>query len=138
MVIIPEEAERLLTLLREMDPAPTHLLTYSAPVTRKMLVFNDMNYYSVPPSPEGWKAPMWLKIELGVFAGRLYFQFSDYEDLCKYLGAHERLHEVEDEEDYVDEFVGNDGYEAEHGADEKDDFDDDQLSEVSDSSSEAS
>ncbi|CAG8973686.1 hypothetical protein HYALB_00002252 [Hymenoscyphus albidus] len=99
MVIIPEEAERLLPLLREINPAPTHLLTYAAPVTRKMMIFNDMTYYSVPAMPEGWKAPMWLKIELGIFAGRLYFQYSDYEELCKYLGAHERAQEMDDDDD---------------------------------------
>lgn len=39
----------------------------------------------------------------------------------------------EEEEDDIDEFVGDDGYGAELGADVKDDFDDDQLSEISDS-----
>lgn len=101
MVIIPEEAERLLPFLREMDLAPTHLLTYSAPVTRKMLIFNDLNYFSVPALPDSWKPPLWLKIELGIFAGRLYFHYPDYEVLCKYLGANEGPQVVENEEDFV-------------------------------------
>ncbi|CAG8953309.1 hypothetical protein HYFRA_00003516 [Hymenoscyphus fraxineus] len=99
MVVIPEEAEYLLPVLRIMNPVVTHILTYSAPVTRKMLVFNELTYYSVPPLPSNFKAPMWLKIELGVFAGRLYFHYSDYEELCKYLGAHRLSNEAREEDD---------------------------------------
>ena len=64
----------------------THLLTYAAPVTRKMLQFNDLKYYAVPALPADWNAPTWLKIELGLLAGRLYFPHDEYALLHKYFG----------------------------------------------------
>lgn len=89
LVLIPEEAEEVIPLLREADRSPTHLLTYAAPVTRKMLHFNDLNYYALPALPTGWKPPTWLAIELAIFAGRLYFNYDEYADLCTYLGIQE-------------------------------------------------
>jgi hypothetical protein len=89
LVVIPEEAELLYPLIRDAKDPFTHLLTYAAPVTRKMLHFNNLGYYAVPTMPTGWKAPTWLTIELGIFAGRLYFEFEEYGDLCKYLGLDE-------------------------------------------------
>ncbi|KAI9771414.1 MAG: hypothetical protein M1839_002804 [Geoglossum umbratile] len=86
LIIIPEEAEPLIPLLREVETPVTHLLTYSAPVTRKMLHFNDLQYYAVPSLPTGWRAPTWLTIELGIFAGRLYFEYEEYNDLREFLG----------------------------------------------------
>ncbi|EHK99950.1 hypothetical protein M7I_4031 [Glarea lozoyensis 74030] len=67
--------------------AQTALLTYAAPVTRKMLHFNDLKYYTMPDLPSTWTAPPnWLKGELGIFAGRLYFQYDEYKWLCNFLG----------------------------------------------------
>ena len=63
-----------------------HLLTYAAPVTQKMLQFNDLDYYTIPRLPEGWVAPMWLKVQIGIFAGRLYFPFHELEHIRKFLG----------------------------------------------------
>lgn len=51
-----------------------------------MLIFNNLTYYAIPSLPEDWNAPKWLTIELGIFAGRLYFDFDEYEDLRRYLG----------------------------------------------------
>lgn len=51
-----------------------------------MLVFNNLTYYAIPSLPEDWNAPKWLTIELGIFAGRLYFDFDEYDDLRKYMG----------------------------------------------------
>jgi len=51
-----------------------------------MLIFNNLAYYAIPSLPGEWKAPQWLTIELGLFAGRLYFDFDEYDDLRKYLG----------------------------------------------------
>ncbi|KAF9870445.1 hypothetical protein CkaCkLH20_12112 [Colletotrichum karsti] len=90
VIIIPEEAEMLLPLMRSKAFRPaTHLLTYSAPVTRKMLHFGELNFYSIPLLPEDWKAPMWLKIELGLYAGRLYFEWDEYAHICNLLGIDE-------------------------------------------------
>lgn len=88
LVIIPEEAELLIPLVRNnnAEASHTHLLTYAAPVTRKMLRFNNLGYYAVPDLPAGWKPPQWLTIELGILAGRLYFEFEEYGDICRYLG----------------------------------------------------
>jgi hypothetical protein len=89
LVIIPEEAEILYPLLHNAEDAVTHLLTYAAPLTRKMLHFSNLGYYAVPTLPNGWKPPTWLTIELGILAGRLYFEFDEYSELRKYLGFHE-------------------------------------------------
>lgn len=89
----------------------THLLIYSAPITRKMLHFGDMNFYSIPPLASDWVAPMWLRVELGVFSGRLYFDWSEYEPLCTFLG----IEEGAVTEDELGELATMDGIsEAEH------------------------
>ncbi len=100
MIIIPEEAEHLLQLVRGLtSPPTTHVLVYAAPVTRKMLHFNDLKYYAVPSLPSHWSAPSWLQIELGVYAGRLYFEYSEYSDLLSFLGVREQTGKLEEEDD---------------------------------------
>ncbi|OHE94857.1 hypothetical protein CORC01_09875 [Colletotrichum orchidophilum] len=92
LVVIPEEAEILLSILR--DPTltcATNLVTYAAPVARKMLHFSDLNFFSIPSLPPDWKAPDWLKIELGLYAGRLYFEWTEYDQLCEFLGIDQSL-----------------------------------------------
>jgi hypothetical protein len=51
LIVNPEEAETILPLLHDVQNPVTHLLTYAAPVTRKMLQFNDLKYYAVPNLP---------------------------------------------------------------------------------------
>ncbi|OAG11713.1 uncharacterized protein CC84DRAFT_1133705 [Paraphaeosphaeria sporulosa] len=91
LVISPEEADALLPYLRQHRPAAgasrIHLIVYSAPITRRMLHFNDLSYHATPPLIPGTKVPSWLKIELGIFAGRLYFEWHEYEGLLSYLGV---------------------------------------------------
>ncbi|XEU95815.1 hypothetical protein FSHL1_001100 [Fusarium sambucinum] len=90
VIIVPEEAEALIPLMRDLNVnVNTHLLVYSAPITRKMLQFNDMNFHSIPPLPLSWKAPIWLQIELGVYSGRLYFEWEEYLSMCTLLGIQE-------------------------------------------------
>ncbi|KAJ9667427.1 hypothetical protein H2201_002295 [Coniosporium apollinis] len=89
ILVIPEEAELIIPLVYQNQKSPTHLLTYSVPVTRKMLHFNSLDYYAMPGLPADWQAPMWLKIELGIFAGRLYFEYDEYDELRKFLGLHD-------------------------------------------------
>jgi hypothetical protein len=99
LIVTPEEAEDILQILGNIIPPSTaHLLTYAAPVTRKMLHFNDLGYYACPPLPASWKVPKWLRIELGIFAGRLYFEYDEYEDLCEILGIKEGSSHEEDAE----------------------------------------
>ncbi|RYP03732.1 hypothetical protein DL765_010402 [Monosporascus sp. GIB2] len=88
VIITPEEAEIILPMVRKPDSA-TFLLTYAAPVTRRMLHFNHLKYYSIPSLPNAWAAPQWLTTELGFFAGRLYFEWSEYGSICRMLGIDE-------------------------------------------------
>ena len=85
LIIIPEEAELLIPVIRAAEPSRTHLLVYAAPITRKMLHFNQLTYYSLPRLPKTWKSPTWLTIDLGILAGRLYFDFAEYATLTSYL-----------------------------------------------------
>lgn len=87
LVVVPEEAEALLPIMRNrFYTVATNLIVYSAPVTRKMLHFSDLKFYSIPALPSEWRAPAWLKIELGLYAGRLYFEWPEYDQLCDFLG----------------------------------------------------
>ncbi|KAM0277518.1 hypothetical protein ACHAQH_005717, partial [Verticillium albo-atrum] len=97
VIIIPEEAELLLPIMQgQKSPAPVYLLTYAAPITRKMLHFGRLDFFSAPSLPEGWKAPLWLKIQLGIYAGRLYFEWDEYGPLCQFLGIQEGAMAVEE------------------------------------------
>lgn len=89
LLVSHEEANHLIPILQAGDhgTAPCHLIVYAAPITRRMLHFNDLNYYSIPPLPADFKAPIWLKVELGLFAGRLYFRWDEHEEIMKYLGT---------------------------------------------------
>jgi hypothetical protein len=112
MVIVPEEAEILYPLICDAKDPVTHLLTYAAPVTRKMLHFNNIGYYAVPALPTGWKPPAWLTIELGIFAGRLYFGFEEYGELRKHLGFREdgaKIPETSDDTSRSIKLLGTEG-----------------------------
>ncbi|KXH27289.1 hypothetical protein CSIM01_02573 [Colletotrichum simmondsii] len=92
LIVIPEEAEMLLSILQ--DPAfhcATNLIAYAAPVTRKMLHFSNLNFFSIPSLPHDWKAPGWLKTELGIYGGQLYFEWAEYDQLCEFLGIDQSL-----------------------------------------------
>jgi hypothetical protein len=100
---MPEEAEALIPLMRDLNVnVNTHLLVYSAPITRKMLQFNDMNFHSIPPLPLSWKAPSWLQVELGIYSGRLYFEWEEYHSMCALLGIQEGTTENDVEADGED------------------------------------
>ena len=86
VVVSPDEAAELIPLCRAAPQQVVHLLTYAAPVTLKMLQFNDLNYYSIPRLPSDWSAPLWLRIQVGIFAGRLYFPFEELASIRAFLG----------------------------------------------------
>lgn len=86
VLVSPEEAEQLIPLCRGAPKQVVHILTYAAPVTQKMLQFNDLNYYAVPELPTEWKAPMWVKLEVGIFSARLYFPFDELVHVREFLG----------------------------------------------------
>ncbi|KAM3068070.1 hypothetical protein ACMFMF_009436 [Clarireedia jacksonii] len=85
LMIIPEEAELLIPILRTASRPCVYLIVYTTPVTKSMLNFDGVLYYTIPTLPVGYKAPDWLSIELGIFAGRLYFPFVEYAALVDYL-----------------------------------------------------
>lgn len=95
VVVIPEEAEHLIPLLRNRaedggKPA-TYLMTYAAPITRRMMVFDKLQFYTIPRLPDNWKAPKQLVAELGLFAGRLYFEWSEYPLVRAILGIDDSM-----------------------------------------------
>lgn len=106
LVVIPEEAELLIPLLRTAEIPLVHLLVYAAPVTRKMQHFNRLDFYSIPTLPEDWEPPSWLAFELGILGGRLYFEFLEYhhikESLCFEVQNNGAFSE-EDDSDYEDD-----------------------------------
>ncbi|KAF3228501.1 hypothetical protein TWF106_007534 [Orbilia oligospora] len=86
IIVTPEEAEYLMPHVSNRSrESPVHLLTYAAPITRKMVQFDTLKFLSIPPLPEGWKPPAKLSVELGIIAGRLYFAFEHSPDLKDYL-----------------------------------------------------
>ncbi|KAF2276617.1 uncharacterized protein EI97DRAFT_450390 [Westerdykella ornata] len=87
LIVSPEEADLLIPILRTKKKPLCHLIVYAAPVTRRMLHFNNLDYYAVPPLPASFEAPMWLKIHVGIFAGRLYFDWEEYSALLELFGA---------------------------------------------------
>ncbi|KAK1993934.1 hypothetical protein LX36DRAFT_728628 [Colletotrichum falcatum] len=114
LIVVPEEAEALLPVMRDAGfTGATNLIVYSAPVTRKMLHFGDLKYYSIPALPAEWQAPAWLKIEMGVYAGRLYFEWSEYDELCDFLGIDQSLPLLEYLEEEGSE---SDSAENQHGS----------------------
>lgn len=102
IIVVPEEAEELVPVLRGGSAkSPTFLMAYSAPATRKMMRFDQLKFFSIPELPEGWSAPSWLRVQLGVFAGRLFFDWEDYSPICDFMGvdgSHVTPEEEEDEE----------------------------------------
>ncbi|KAK4227346.1 hypothetical protein QBC38DRAFT_417082 [Podospora fimiseda] len=62
VVLIPEEAEQIIRMMRaDRTHQHVHLITYASP------------------------------IELGLLAGRLYFEWDEYEALCKFLGVDDAM-----------------------------------------------
>ncbi|KXJ89333.1 hypothetical protein Micbo1qcDRAFT_212713 [Microdochium bolleyi] len=94
VAVTPEEAECLIPILRkhrgrkDNDDLPaTYLLTYSGPTTRRMrATVGSFKFYSIPALPQSWTPPSWLKIEVGLLAGRLYFDWAEYSEVCSFLG----------------------------------------------------
>lgn len=86
LVVIPEELELLIPDIRASRF--TQLMAYAAPVTRAMLDFSSLHFYSFPPLPGDDKVPDWLPIELGILAGRLYMTYDEAMAMARYLGQY--------------------------------------------------
>ncbi|CAI6095047.1 unnamed protein product [Clonostachys chloroleuca] len=87
LIVIPEEAELLIETLRTLDEPQVWLLSYAAPVTKSMEPFNTLNFFTVPSLKERPVFPVWLSVEVGVVAGRLYFDYLEYDPLLAWLGV---------------------------------------------------
>ncbi|KAM3439603.1 hypothetical protein MY4824_002595 [Beauveria thailandica] len=87
LIIIPEEADVVIPLLRKMVKPLVWLLGYTAPVTKAMQSFHCLSHLTTPRWPRDMKVPVWLGIEVGVFSGRLYFEFAEYAPLLAWLGV---------------------------------------------------
>ncbi|KAM0256937.1 hypothetical protein ACHAQJ_004638 [Trichoderma viride] len=86
LIIIPEEVELLIPMLRFDDGKPkVHLIAYAAPITRAMTPFNQLRYYSLPPISLEAKFPTWFKVELGLVAGRLYTDYEEWKLVGDYM-----------------------------------------------------
>ena len=87
LVLSDFEANAILPIIRHKAASCTHLMTYAAPVTKAMVPFDKLDFYTVPALPSGWTAPRWLVRDLGIFAGRLYFDYDDqYSAVCGVMG----------------------------------------------------
>lgn len=85
-MVIPEEVELLILMIRAQEKSKVHIMTYAAPVTKNMLHFNALSYYVIPLLPVNYAVPDWLSVELGVLAGRLYMSFEECTAVKRYLG----------------------------------------------------
>jgi hypothetical protein len=103
-------------MLRSGAVAPeVHLLTYAAPTTRKMIEFYSMSFHNLPPTSQEAMLPTWLRVQVFLLAGGLYFDWNDHQALCDFLGIQavgtattedvSDLNDMQDvNEDDVDEF----------------------------------
>lgn len=72
-------------MLKSASSAKVHLLMYAPSLTWRMLHFNNLDFYALPTLPTKWVAPEWLKLQLGLFSGRLYFHADEYAHVCDML-----------------------------------------------------
>ncbi|KAK6539145.1 hypothetical protein TWF694_009389 [Orbilia ellipsospora] len=96
IIVTPEEAEYLIPHLKTQTRAESvHLLTYAAPITRKMIQFDSLKFFSIPDISTDWTPPQNLSVELGIVAGRLYFAFENSTAIRNYLDLENKCSEVE-------------------------------------------
>ena len=87
LIVSDHEANALLPLLRDCPQPIVHLLAYAAPVARSMIIFDNLDFFAVPKLPDKWRVPPWLVRDLGIFAGRTYFDYDEqYFPVCEALG----------------------------------------------------
>ncbi|CAE6491982.1 unnamed protein product [Rhizoctonia solani] len=107
VVISPQEVNKLLPLIRNSSVVRLHI--YAPRVSRSMLSFSNLQFYSIPPVPKSLTRTGSLstaQLHLDLFAGQLYFScYQDYASLCASLGLFVRLR---DEDPNVE--IGTDGF----------------------------
>ncbi|KAF5250791.1 hypothetical protein FANTH_4063 [Fusarium anthophilum] len=87
LVVIPEEAELLLPILRRIRTPTTFLLTYTSPFTKSLLEVGTLAYFPIPTPEKELVIPSWLSIEIGIMAGRLYLPYDQYTQLRSCLNV---------------------------------------------------
>ncbi|KAM4066193.1 P-loop containing nucleoside triphosphate hydrolase [Hirsutella rhossiliensis] len=85
LVIVPEEAELLIPVIRALENAPVHLIPYAASTTKGMVQSNKLAGYVLPSPLSNSTLPLWLSIELGLLGARLYFDLEEYSMLLEHL-----------------------------------------------------
>jgi hypothetical protein len=103
VVISPYEANELLPDIRKSNKVRLHI--YAPKVTASMRSFSDLTFYTIPESPTiAWTCPAYIRTELNLFAGQLYFDSKEeYDSACVLFAlsmAHPDAKEIE-----VDGFV---------------------------------
>ncbi|KAH7121598.1 hypothetical protein EDB81DRAFT_605619, partial [Dactylonectria macrodidyma] len=112
LIVIPEEAELLLPRLQSVAESRVWLLSYAAPVTKSMRIFDTLQFFTVPSRKKLDEFPGWLSLELGIIAGKLYFDYAEYKPLLAWLGVQEGSCDVPDSADDASPIVspiGTDG-----------------------------
>lgn len=99
----------MIPIIRAVRKPKVHLITYAAPVTKNMLHFNGLSYYTLPRLPTGYTVPDWFSIELGIFAGRLYINFPECAPLKEYLQLADKTdtETTQSNSEHVDVFTKN-------------------------------
>jgi hypothetical protein len=105
LLISPYEADQLIIRLQNQSLVRLHV--YAPKVTKTMVSFETLRFYTIPASLAESAPPEASLHGLGLFAGSLYMQdFSGYEELCSLLGI---TTSVIDDNEYinvsVDRFV---------------------------------
>ncbi|KAI4253663.1 MAG: hypothetical protein L6R42_007489, partial [Xanthoria sp. 1 TBL-2021] len=87
LIVSDYEANALVPLIRDTSPSVTHLISYAAPITKAMVMFDDLDFFAIPQLPPNWRAPESLVRDLGIFAGRTYFDYDkQHSAVCEVLG----------------------------------------------------
>lgn len=87
LVVSDYEANALIPLIHDVSPPIVHLIVYAAPITKSMVIFDELKFFSIPSLPNNWQAPTWLVRDLGLIAGRTYFDYDkQYSAVCEALG----------------------------------------------------
>ncbi|KAG8732082.1 hypothetical protein FRC10_001233 [Ceratobasidium sp. 414] len=85
VALSPYEVDQLLPDIRKSPLVRLHV--FAPRVTRFMISFSDLRFYSMPDSSIS-PPDMLVQLQLGLFAGQVYFDsYSQYRALCAFLGV---------------------------------------------------
>lgn len=103
IIIGPHEANMLLPEIKASEVVRLH--TFSPTINKKMVVFDDLEFYTPSSEPEDLKPSADTIRDLNLFAGSLYVDnIAEYNALCHFLGV------VTPSRRPADTEVGSDGF----------------------------